>query len=280
MDRIRIENLEVFGNHGVYKEENTLGQKFLVSASLYTSTREAGLTDDIAKSIHYGDVCHFITRFMKEHIYQLIEAVAENLAASLLQEYENLTCVELEIKKPWAPIRLPIENVSVLISRCWHHCYIALGSNMGNKEAYLNGAIQTLNNRSDCKVLKVSEFQKTKPYGYLEQEDFLNGVLEMKTLLTPLELLEELQKTEQSANRNKEIHWGPRTLDLDILFFDKEIIDLPQLIIPHPDMCNRRFVLEPLSQIAGNIRHPIVGKTIEQLLEELDIRDRQKEIIQ
>ena len=110
-DRIHIKNLEIFAKHGVFPEENVLGQKFIVSAVLYTSTREAGQTDDLTKSIHYGEVSHFIRRFLEDHTYQLLETVAERLAEELLLKTERLEGVRLEIKKPWAPVGLPLETV-------------------------------------------------------------------------------------------------------------------------------------------------------------------------
>lgn len=269
MDQIKIENLEVFCNHGLLKEENVLGQKFLVSLQLYTDTREAGLEDKMHKSIHYGEVCHFITRYMKEHTFQLIEAVAEHLAEELLLQYENLQEVTIEVKKPWAPIGLPLENVSVQIARSWHTAYLALGSNLGNKEQYLQEAVDSLNSHKRCKVIKMSDFILTKPYGPVEQEDFLNGCLELKTLLSPFELLELIGQLEQSANRVREIHWGPRTLDLDLIFYDHIILEDERLIIPHPEMHKRSFVLTPLSQIAPYFVHPLMNKRVVELKDSL-----------
>lgn len=269
MDKIKIKDLEVYCNHGVYKEENVLGQKFLVSATLHTDTRLAGCTDDLTKSIDYGTICHKITQFLKEHTYQLIETAAEQLARFLLMEVKNLEKISLEIKKPWAPVGLPINTVSVEIERKWHTAFIALGSNMGDKEGYISQAIERLEEQEDCEVVKRSDLIVTAPYGVTEQDEFLNGCLELRTLLYPLELLKLLNTIEKEANRERKIHWGPRTLDLDIIFYDDLILDSEKLTIPHVDMKNRDFVLQPLAQIASHKRHPVFGKTVAEMLREL-----------
>ena len=269
MDKIKIQNLEIFANHGVFPEENVLGQKFLVSATLYTSTRKAGKTDELTASIHYGEVSQFITEFLKEHTFKLLERAAESLAEALLLQTPGLERVQLEIKKPWAPIGLPLETVAVEIERGWHTAYIALGSNMGDKEQYLNQAIQSLNETPCCEVTKVSSFLVTEPYGVTDQDNFLNACLELRTLLTPRELLDELHRIEQEAGRERIIHWGPRTLDLDIIFYDDLIIEEKDFCIPHVEMHKRDFVLRPLSEIAPYKHHPCSKKTVRELLEEL-----------
>ena len=144
MDQIQIKNLEVFAKHGVFPEENVLGQKFVISAALYTATREAGKTDDLTKSIHYGEISHWIKRFLEEHTYQLLETAAERLAEELLLQTERLERVRLQLQKPWAPIGLHLEAVSVEIERGWHTAYIALGSNMGDKKGYLEMGVEGL----------------------------------------------------------------------------------------------------------------------------------------
>ena len=268
-DKIKIQNLEVFANHGVFPEENVLGQKFVVSAELYTDTRKAGQTDELTASIHYGEVSAFINRYLKEHTFQLLERVAESLAEELLMQTKGLQKIRLEIKKPWAPVALPLETVSVEIEREWHTAYIALGSNIGDSEAYLKEAIDKLDHLSTSRVEKVSSFLVTAPYGVTDQPDFLNGCLKLQTLLYPEELLQELNRIEQEAGRERIIHWGPRTLDLDILFYDNEIIDTVELHVPHIDMENRDFVLKPMVEIAPYLRHPVLNLTMEQLLKKL-----------
>ena len=270
LDEIRIEDLEVFANHGVFPEENVLGQKFLVSAVLYTDTRRAGRTDDLTASIHYGEVCAFIDRYLREHTFKLLERAAESLAEELLLNTQNLRKVRIEIKKPWAPVGLPLKTVSVSIEREWHDVIIALGSNMGDREGYLNGAVEKLNAVRGCRVKKVSDFIETPPYGVTDQEDFLNGCLEMETLMYPHELLDELHRIEKEAGRERIIRWGPRTLDLEIIFYDDMILQDDDLCIPHVEMHKREFVLKPLCGIAPYKRHPVTGKTVKEMLDEVN----------
>ena len=113
MDKIVIKDLEVFGNHGVYKEENVLGQKFLVSAEISLSTRKAGITDALELSVDYGKICQFINEFMQKNTYKLIEAAAEHLVLGIFAHFEFIQSVKVTIKKPWAPIGLPLDYVAV-----------------------------------------------------------------------------------------------------------------------------------------------------------------------
>ena len=268
-DEIHIENLEIFANHGVFQEETNLGQKFLVSLVLYVDTRKAGKKDCLEESIHYGEVSHFITTYTKKHTCKLIEAAAEDLAEALLLHYPLLKGVTLELKKPWAPVGLPLETVSVKITRFWHRAYLGLGSNLGDKQAYLEQAVKALGEAKGCRVAKVSSYLVTEPYGGVEQDDFLNACLALDTLLSPQELLEQIHVIEQAAHRERLIHWGPRTLDLDILLYDDELLETEDLIIPHVEMHKREFVLKPLSEIAPYKRHPVYQKTVTELLETL-----------
>lgn len=266
-DEIRIDDLEVYAYHGVFPEENEKGQPFFVNAVLYTDTRAAGLADELTLSTHYGEVCHFITKWMQEHTCKLIETVAENVAREILLHYPLVQAVDLEIRKPEAPIGLPFASVSVRIQRGWHKAYLSVGSNLGDREGYIAQAIAALEQEEAVRVEKVSSLLNTKPYGGVEQQDFLNAAIAVSTLLLPEELLKLLHKIEYAADRKREIHWGPRTLDLDIVFYDKLVYESEDLIIPHVDMENRYFVLKPLSELIPNFRHPVLGKTVTQLLE-------------
>ena len=207
MDRILIENLEVFAHHGVFQEENSLGQKFLISGVFYLDTRKAGLSDELGQSLDYGTVCYFIKQKLEERNYQLIEAVAEHLAEDLLLEFDMVEQVDLTVKKPWAPILLPLETVAVSISRRWHRVFLGIGSNIGDREGYLDMAIDRLNAEHDTKVLSIADYIETEPYGDVEQDDFLNSALEIQTLKDPLELLDFIHGVEAEAKRERIVHW-------------------------------------------------------------------------
>ncbi len=274
MDEIKIRNLEIFANHGVFPEENKLGQKFVVSCTLYLDTRKAGKGDSLEDSVHYGLVAQLIKKEMENHTFALIECVAEHLADIILDFDEKIREVEIEVKKPWAPVGLPLEDVSVKIRRKWHEVYVALGSNMGERNQYIKKAIAALQLQEDSRVLKVSSIIETEPYGVTEQDKFLNGVLKMETKLTPWELLDSLHRIEADANRERKIHWGPRTLDLDILLYDDMVLQEDNLCIPHVDMQNRVFVLAPMAEIAPYKRHPVFGLTMKEMLSQLEEKEK------
>lgn len=268
-DKIKIQDLEVFANHGVFPEENVLGQKFLVSAVLYTDTRKAGMSDNLSASINYGEISAFIDRYLKEHTFKLLERAAEALAEELLLHTPGLAKINLEIKKPWAPVKFPLKTVSVEIERAWHTAYIALGSNMGDREKYINDAVKALDAAHGCSVTEVSSLIETPPYGVTDQADFLNGCLKLSTILSPEEVLAELHRIEQTAGRERVLRWGPRTLDLDIIFYDDLVLESKELCIPHVEMHKRLFVLGPLCEIAPYKRHPVYGKTVWEMKAEV-----------
>lgn len=265
MDKIYINNLEFIGFHGVFPEEKKLGQKFLVSLVLTVDTREAGKTGDLTKSVHYGLVAQDVEKLFLEKSIDLIETCAENIAEMVLKKYKLVKEVKVTVKKPWAPLQMHFENVAVEIERKWHKIYLSLGSNMGDKRKNLLKAIELIGKLENTEVIKTSTILETEPFGYLEQDNFLNACLEVKTLMTAQEFLKSILKIELDMGRVREIKWGPRIIDIDILFYDNEIIGEDNLSVPHPWICEREFVLDPLSEIAPNYIHPLEKKTISML---------------
>ena len=269
MDVIKIRNLEIYAYHGVFEEEKKQGQKFYINATLYTNLHKAGMSDCLTDSTHYGEVCLQMQKSMRAETYDLIERAAWKTAEDVLLHFPLIQKITLELRKPNAPIPMEFESVSVEITRGWHKVYIAFGSNMGDKETYIRNGIEEICNSSYFRNVRVSDYYATTPYGGVTQDNFVNGVLEAETLYEPQELLEYLHQVEANAERVRNVHWGPRTLDLDILFFDDEIYNSENLQIPHKDMKNRDFVLVPLAQLAGYKRHPIYGITVEEMLNNL-----------
>lgn len=144
--------------------------------------------------------------------------------------------------------------------------YLGLGSNIGNRELQLNEAIKILHAYQGIQVTQVSHIYETEPVGYTNQPKFLNLCIEIETELNPQSLLKCCLATEQQLHRKREIRWGPRTLDVDILLFSDQIIEQDNLSVPHPRMKERSFVLIPLNDIATNQIEPISNKSIGQLV--------------
>ncbi len=269
MDKICIDELKIFAHHGVFEHENVNGQNFYLNAVLSVDAEKAGMRDDLSCSVDYSKVCEVLENVMTKNVFRLIEAAAQTAAEAVLHEFPQVRSIDIEVRKPEAPIDMDFRSVSVKITRGWHRAMIALGSNKGDSRGYIEHAVEQLCACNHIRGVRCSELIVTKPYGYTEQADFLNGAVLCETMLSPHGLLEFMQSVENSANRTREIHWGPRTLDLDLIFYDDEIISDPDLIVPHPDMHNRRFVLEPAAQLAPYYRHPVLGVTVSQLLERL-----------
>lgn len=265
MDKICIENLEFIGNHGVFKEEKFLEQKFIISIKMETNTRRAGVTGDLSASTHYGNVADDIEKVFFSDSFDLIETLAEKIAEKILSSYPLVTRVEVIVKKPWAPIKKHFDYVSVEIQRSRNIVYLSIGSNLGDKKKNLELAINKIEILENTKVNKISSFLETEPFGDIIQDNFLNACLEIETLYHCEEFLNLLLSIEEDMGRVREIKWGPRIIDLDILFFNDEIYQKNNLAVPHPYICERAFVLSPLSEIAPNFIHPLEKKTILQL---------------
>ncbi len=150
-----------------------------------------------------------------------------------------------------------------------HSAYIALGTNLGDRRANLRRAIELL--APAARVLRESPIYETAPWGVLDQPDFLNQVVAVDTELAPHRLLAELKRIEVEMGREQTVRYGPRIIDLDILFFNDEVIELPSLTIPHARLHERGFVLAPLNDLIPEKVHPLIGKSVREMLEEVGV---------
>lgn len=269
MDKIIIKDFEAFANHGVFQEEKNLGQKFILSIELYLDTRCAGKTDDLTKSIHYGELLNDIEKEFTKTSYDLIERAGEEICEFILLNYDLVKEVKLTLKKPWAPVLKNVDYVALEIKRKWNDVYIACGANMGDKEETIKNAIEKLKEYKDIKLNKVSNFYTTKPVGYEEQDDFVNCAFYIQTLKTPSELMDTLLDIEKYFKRERLIKWGPRTLDLDIIFYNDLISYDEKVLLPHPRAHERQFVMKPLCDINPYFIHPVYKKRIMDISSEL-----------
>ncbi len=271
MDKIIVKDLEVYAFHGVLEEEKRLGQKFIVTIELSLDFHKAAENDDLEYTVNYASLCEDVEEFLKKQSFDLIETAAYRLGIFILEKYTLPEKVKVCIKKPSAPIRKTFGYVAAEAECEWTKAYIGLGSNLGDKYKNIEDAIFILGSKGTTKVTAVSEMYVTKPVGYTEQDDFVNCAVEVKTLLTPYRLLEFLNSIEAKLKRERIIQWGPRTIDLDILFYDSLVLSENRLVIPHPRMHERLFVIKPLCDIAPYILHPILGKRMLELKGELEI---------
>lgn len=276
MDEIRVKNLEVFCHHGVYEEENVLGQKFIVDIISKVDTRAAGKTDELALSVSYGDICRLVKKEMTKQNDKLLERVAERVAECILLQFPLIKEVEVEVKKPWAPVLMHVDYTSVKIKRGWHKVYIGVGSNLGEREEYMRLAKERVSTLPNTKNFKAASIIETEPYGYTEQGKFLNTVYSIETLDTPEEFLDKLHQIENEAQRKREIHWGPRTLDLDILLYDDLVTEDEEITIPHPELTKRLFVLEPLCELIPRGIHPLDRRRYADILEDLKEKEEKE----
>ena len=268
-DFIKITNLEIYAYHGVLEEEKQKGQVFFVNLKLYMLLRKPGLSDALVDAVNYDEVCSLVVDVFTKEVYDLIEKAAEKTVEALLKQFPALEAVEMELRKPDAPITCAPEDVSVNIYREWHKVYLSIGSNHENALWYLEEACRYIQESPYIRDFKQSAILQTKPYGPVEQPDFQNGCVSFDTYMEPEELLAFLNQIEVELKRERVLRWGPRTIDLDILFYDDLVYNSERLTIPHIDMQNRMFVLEPLFELCPYFRHPILGKSVEQMRAEL-----------
>lgn len=255
MDRIEINGLRVMTLVGVLEHEREAPQPLQVDLRLEVDLFDAGYSDELADTAHYGLVAERVAAVMRESKDLLLERLAHRIAEEALL-VDRVEAVELTLTKLRPPIPEDMESTAVSIRRDrkqlnvpvrqQHTAIVALGSNLGDRVSYLRFAIAQLGG-----VLTQSRVYETEPVGGPDNQGaYLNMIVTVETPLDPFAFIRRCQRIESMADRQRIVHWGPRTLDVDLLFYDDAVMDTPELTIPHPRYAERRFVLHPLSDVA------------------------------
>lgn len=269
MDRVILKDFEVVACHGANPEEKINPQRFLISATIFLDVEESAQLDDLSKTVSYSAVKKEIKCFFEQNCFDLLETLAVRCCHVLLKKFDLINAVEIEVKKPDAPMSGKFDYVSVALKRAWHKVYLALGSNLGDSNGYFDIAISRLCADDNIKNVKESSRIVTEPFGGVAKFDFLNSAVECLTLYSPKQLLRVVNGIEKECGRERKEHWGDRTLDIDILFYDDEVVQENDLCIPHIDLQNRDFVLRPLYELCPYKVHPLLGKRVEDMLRDL-----------
>jgi len=238
----------VFAHHGVLESEKINGQPFIFDI-LIKVDNTFDFSDDIDNTVDYSKIFDFVKSFSTKNRLNLIETLGNELCDQILLIYDAIISVQVEIKKPNAPLDGKFEYVSVKIGKKRNTAYLSLGSNIGDKYKNLTNAISKISNLNNTKILSKSKFYTTSPFEYKNQDDFLNCCIKISTLLHPFELLKTFKDIEKEMLREKTVRFGPRTIDIDILLYNDDIITTDELTIPNLQMLNRKFVLIPLLDI-------------------------------
>lgn len=267
---INIQGLEVHANHGVFEAEKELGQRFYINVALHLDFQRALNSDDLNNTVHYGFVGEKIIEFFKINRCDLIETITHKLVVMLFEEYELINRIELEVVKPWAPLTFSFDNVSTKIDETRETVYIALGGNIGQSEELFKQAIEKITEFDGVYKLTESKQYTSKPFGNVDQADFLNMAIAIETNLHPQILLAKLQALEIKLGRERHQHWGPRTIDLDIILYGNKLISDSNLLVPHRYVTKRDFVLKPLLDINEYLVDPRTNIPLIDTYESLD----------
>lgn len=259
-----LKDYEIVACHGVNPEEKVNPQRFLFTVKV-NEDLPLGTLDDISNTVSYSAVKKIVKAIAEGESVDLIETLAYRVAKKVLLDFSLAESVSVKVKKPDAPMSGTFDYAAVEVSLEWQEIYLALGSNEGDRDAYLDLAVNMLKADDNFKEVEESMRIETEAYGGVATGDFVNSCVKAKTLYSPRELLKKIGDIESAGDRVRTVHWGDRTLDVDIIFYGDEIVGEDDLIVPHPDMQNREFVLGPLLHLCPNKLHPLLKKRVSEL---------------
>lgn len=259
-DLVRLTGVRAFGHHGVLEHEKRDGQDFVVDVTLTLDLRPAGTSDDLARTVNYAEVAADVVDVVTGPPHDLIETVAEQIAARTLAR-PLVESVEVTVHKPQAPVGVPFGDVEVVVRRERDvPVVIAMGANLEGTEgadpaATIIAAARRLHRLRGLRGVRLSSLYGSAPVGGPEQPDYVNAVAVARTRLTPASLLAALHGVEHDFGRTRGVRWGARTLDLDLVQYGDPAAgtdvtsDDESLTLPHPRARDRAFVLVPWQDV-------------------------------
>lgn len=257
-DAIELIGLRARGHHGVLAHERRDGQDFLVDLRMDVDTAPAGRADALGRTVNYAEVADSAVAEIEGGPHQLIETLAARIAERILAEQILVRRIEVTIHKPSAPIPHPFADVRVRIERSAPAtpAVLALGTNLGAREQHLSRALALLRAADGIEIEWTAPVVETDPVGGVEQDAFLNTVVGVRSERGPWRLLDLAHALEEDAQRVREVRWGPRTLDVDLIAFGDLLQDDPELTLPHPRAHERAFVLAPWHAVRPDAELP------------------------
>jgi dihydroneopterin aldolase / 2-amino-4-hydroxy-6-hydroxymethyldihydropteridine diphosphokinase len=261
LDRIRLLGVTARGYHGVLAAERENGQDFTIDVVLHLDTSVPAATDDLALTADYGLLATQVADVVRGEPFDLIETLAERIAQVCLVP-APVHAVDVTVHKPYAPITERFADVQICVRRVANpssadaapltrtpitrvEAVLALGSNLGDREATLRSAVLGLRAMPGITVQTVSPVLRTASVGGPPQPDYFNAVVLVTTSLSAHDLLQACHRIEAAHDRVREVRWGPRTLDIDVIRYGALVSSMPELTLPHPRAAQRAFVLAP-----------------------------------
>ena len=281
MFKIFVKNLKLYGYHGVREHEKKDGQYFLFNIEILIEDSDYSNRDKLENTLSYSDVIREVKRINKSKKYDLLETFSQVLANRIMEMSGLVRKVAIKIEKPSPPIDEKLDGVGVeyILDKDsrrsvetggiksgniknsgtgdLNEAYLSLGSNMGNRKINLKKALKLLESNPSIGIESISSLYETEPMYIKDQKSFYNIVVKtsIENIMGPFELLGIIKAIEYILGRkNVEVRYGPRPIDIDILYFGNEIIESEILEIPHPKIGERKFVLLPLNEIAPDIK--------------------------
>lgn len=288
MFRIIIKNLNLFGYHGVKESEKKDGQNFRFNIEIFINKGSFLNDDSIENTLNYSEVIKLIKRINSSERFNLLETFSQTVAEDIMKISPLVDKVIVRIEKTSPPIKENLESVGVeyVLDRKREEkdksknkkvdVFLSLGSNVGDRENNLRKAVDLISSNPNINVVKVSSIYETEPMYLKDQNSFYNVVLQAHTgiELGPFEMMGFLKGIEFGFGRKKDIKYGPRIIDIDLLYYGEMVIESDFLTLPHPGIEERKFVLAPLSEIAPELK--IKSRNIGKFIADCNLTEKVK----